>query len=209
MDPFLHQHPKFSIPKFELFDLMNPKILTSQISSLSIIPNPKSNQKSPKDPKLILILTMKLLYTYFWKTLPIGDLIWVTPIWLAFSKSSQITQPTSNHLKSKVAILNQKHSEKGTPRWSSTSWVKWSTTKPHSVHCYLHKAQSQTQSNVYQQCRSIHAKIQALQTSPQQHQRDTQGQHVWAAMKKVTSSCAHPCVVWKQKQLSVRIWNSK
>ncbi len=26
------------------------------------------NQKSPKGPKSILILTMKLLLTYFWKT---------------------------------------------------------------------------------------------------------------------------------------------
>ncbi len=57
------------------------------------------NQKSPKDPEWILILTIKLLYTYFWMTLPTGDLIWLAPIWLAFSKSSQIVQPTSNHLK--------------------------------------------------------------------------------------------------------------
>ncbi len=32
-------------------------------------PQPKMNQKSPNDPKSILILTIKLLYTYFWKTL--------------------------------------------------------------------------------------------------------------------------------------------
>ena len=36
---------------------------------------------------------MKLLYTYFWKTLPIGDLILLALILLTFSKSSQITQP--------------------------------------------------------------------------------------------------------------------
>ncbi len=36
---------------------------------------------------------MKLLQTYFWKRLPIGDLISLAPISLAFSKSS------SNHLK--------------------------------------------------------------------------------------------------------------
>ncbi len=40
------------------------------------------NQKSPEDPKSILILTMKLLYTYFWKRLPIGALIWLALIWL-------------------------------------------------------------------------------------------------------------------------------
>ncbi len=57
------------------------------------------NQKSQKDPKSILILTMKLLLTYFWKRLPIGDLISLTPILLAFSKSSQIGPSSSNHLK--------------------------------------------------------------------------------------------------------------
>ncbi len=58
------------------------------------------NQKSPNDPKSILILTMKLLLTYFWKRLPIGDLISLTLILLAFSKSSQIGPFSSNHLKS-------------------------------------------------------------------------------------------------------------
>ena len=56
------------------------------------------NHKSPKDPKLILILTIKLLYTHFWKKLPIGGLIWLKRIWLIWA---QIMQPTSNHLKSK------------------------------------------------------------------------------------------------------------
>ncbi len=37
---------------------------------------------------------MKLLYTYFWKTLPLGALIWLTPIWLAFSPNC------ATHLKS-------------------------------------------------------------------------------------------------------------
>ncbi len=39
---------------------------------------------------------MKLLYTYFWKTLPIGALIWLARTWLIWA---QIAQPTSNHLK--------------------------------------------------------------------------------------------------------------
>ena len=59
-------------------------------------PQPKMNQKSPKDPKSILILTTKLLYTYFWKMLPVGVLIWLAPIWLTWA---QIAQPTSNHQK--------------------------------------------------------------------------------------------------------------
>ncbi len=54
------------------------------------------NQKSPKEPKSILMLTMKLLYTYFWKMLPEGALIWLAPIWLIWA---QIAQPTSNHVK--------------------------------------------------------------------------------------------------------------
>ncbi len=40
------------------------------------------NQKNPKDPKSILMLTIKLLYTYFWKILPVGALISLAPIWL-------------------------------------------------------------------------------------------------------------------------------
>ncbi len=57
-------------------------------------PEPKMNQKSPKGPKSILILTMKLLYTYFWKMLPIGALIWLTPIWLIEPKSRNPPQIT-------------------------------------------------------------------------------------------------------------------
>ena len=40
-------------------------------------PQPKFNQKSPKDPNLILILTMKLVYAYFSLMLPEGALIFV------------------------------------------------------------------------------------------------------------------------------------
>ncbi len=43
---------------------------------------------------------MKQVYTYFWKTLPVGNLILLAPILLAFSKSSQIGPSSSNHLKS-------------------------------------------------------------------------------------------------------------
>ncbi len=64
------------------------------------------NHKSPKDPKSILILTMKLLLIYFWKTLPIGALISLAPISLAFFKSSQIGPSSSNHLK--IIFLGQR-----------------------------------------------------------------------------------------------------
>ncbi len=84
METFLHSHPNFSA-------LPNLTFMTSKTH-----PQPKMNQKSPKDPKSILILTMKLLYTYFWKTLPVGALTWLAPIWLIWA---QIAQPTSNHLK--------------------------------------------------------------------------------------------------------------
>ncbi len=49
------------------------------------------------------ILNIKLLYTYFWKTLPTGALIWLTPIWLIWA---QIAQPTSNHLKRSHMFLH-------------------------------------------------------------------------------------------------------
>ncbi len=59
-----------------------PKNSNLTNSFLTHYPQPKMNQKSPKDPKLILILIIKLLYTYFWKMLPVGALIWLAPIWL-------------------------------------------------------------------------------------------------------------------------------
>ncbi len=42
---------------------------------------------------------MKVLLTHIWKTLPIGVLISLGLISLAFSKSSQISPSSSNHLK--------------------------------------------------------------------------------------------------------------
>ncbi len=47
---------------------------------------------------------MKQVQTYFWRTLPIGDLISLAPILLAFSKSSQIGPSSSNHLKRVVSF---------------------------------------------------------------------------------------------------------
>ncbi len=99
IDPFLHQHPYFLYFQIWTFWPHEPKNSNFTNSFLQHYPQPKLNQNCPKDPKSILILTMKLLYTYFWKTLPTGDLIWLALIWLTFSKSSQIVQPTSNHLK--------------------------------------------------------------------------------------------------------------
>ncbi len=56
---------KFSPPKFELFDQKNTKIATLQFSFLVHYAQPKLNQRSPKDPKFFLILTMKQVYTHF------------------------------------------------------------------------------------------------------------------------------------------------
>ncbi len=42
---------------------------------------------------------MKQVYSYFWKTMPIGDLILLAPNSLTLSKSSQIGPSSSNHLK--------------------------------------------------------------------------------------------------------------
>ncbi len=75
---------------------LKPKNLNLTNSFLAHYPQPKMNQKSPKDLKSILVLTMKLLYTYFWKTLPIGALICLARIWFIWA---HIMQPTSNHLK--------------------------------------------------------------------------------------------------------------
>ncbi len=70
-----------------------PKNSNLTNSFLVHYPQHKMNQKSPKDPESILILTIKLLYTYFWKTLPTGALIWLALIWLAWAEIM------SNHLK--------------------------------------------------------------------------------------------------------------
>ncbi len=55
---------------------------------------------------------MKLLLTYFWKRLPIGDLISLTSISLAFSKSSQIGPSSSNHLKITDPLFHKKKDRK-------------------------------------------------------------------------------------------------
>ncbi len=90
---FLRYGPiSVSIPQF-----FSPSIFEQYLnfpkSFLIYYPQLKLNQNSPKDPKLILFLTMKLLYTYFWLTLPTGALIWVALIWVAFFKRSQIASP--------------------------------------------------------------------------------------------------------------------
>ncbi len=92
------------------------------------------NQKSKKDPKLILILTMKLLYTYFWKTLPVGALIWLTPIWLIWA---QIARPTSNHLK-KPGKLRRFHGsfEKGRCLEHISKWLQVDLFKAFLVLCH-------------------------------------------------------------------------
>ncbi len=100
MEIFLHPHPIFLHFQIWTFWPQEPKNSNLINSFLVPYPQPKMNQKSPKDPKSILILTMKLLYTYFWKMLPIGALIWLALIWLIWA---QIAQPTSNHLKTQAA----------------------------------------------------------------------------------------------------------
>ncbi len=97
---YFYIHTPF-FPHFQIwpFSPQKPKNSNLTNSFLAHYPQPKMNQKSPKDPKSILILTMKLLQTYFWKTLPIDALIWLALILLAFSKSSLIGPSSSNHLK--------------------------------------------------------------------------------------------------------------
>ncbi len=61
---------------------------------------PKLNQRSTKDLKSILILTMKQVYTYFWLKLLIGALIFVATILITFSKKHpSMEQPTLITLK--------------------------------------------------------------------------------------------------------------
>ena len=100
-ETFLYPHPIFSA-------LPNLNFLTSGTQKFKFdkfLPHTLSPiQNELKEPKSILILTIKLQYTYFWKTLPVGALIWLTPIWLTWT---QIAQPTSNHLKSQILLSLQ------------------------------------------------------------------------------------------------------
>ncbi len=72
-----------------LFRPEEPKNLNFSKSFLAHHPQPKLNLKRLKDPKLILILTMKQVYTYVWQTLPLGALILVALISVAFSSALQ------------------------------------------------------------------------------------------------------------------------
>ncbi len=118
IDPFLHQHPIFSaFSNLNFFYLKNLKIQTLQIPSSSIIPNPNWTKIAQKIQNWSSSrLTMKLLYTYFWKTLPVGDLIWLALIWLTFSKSSH----HATHLKSPEK--NMKRHVLFLETWSKPWW---------------------------------------------------------------------------------------
>ncbi len=107
-------------PHFQIWTFwpQEPKNSNLINSFLMHYPQPKMNQKSLKHPKSILILTIKLLYTYFWKMLPVGALIWLAPIWLAWA---QIAQPTSIQLKSGFALIVESAEpspQKALMRWS-------------------------------------------------------------------------------------------
>ncbi len=75
---------------------------------------------------------MKLLYTYFWKTLPLVDLIWIALIWLTFSKSSQIMQPTSNHLKNPAITLHLGHDPPLFPHYTRHKHTALHSTTTHN-----------------------------------------------------------------------------
>ncbi len=82
-DPFPHPYPKFSALPNLNFLAQEPKNLYFK-SFPAHYPQPTLNQICPKYPELILILTMKLLCTYFSLTLPevicLGHSVWVTQI---------------------------------------------------------------------------------------------------------------------------------
>ncbi len=84
------------------------KILNFPKSFPAHYPQPKLNQNSPIDPKSILILTMKLLYTYFCLALPPRALIWVALIWVAFCsdpKSRNPPQITWKQQQTNISVL--------------------------------------------------------------------------------------------------------
>ncbi len=92
----------------------------------------KMNQKCSKDPKSILILTMRLLYTYFWKTLPVGALIWLVPIWLIWA---QIARPVRFwHLVKNLTPRHLCENPNSLVRQETTSCPPTHTSHPTSIH---------------------------------------------------------------------------
>ncbi len=70
------------------------------------------NQKSPKDPQAILILTMKLLCTYFWKTLPnrCFDLAHTNLAHLSPNRATHLKWPKKQNFAFRVpAFLGDQH----------------------------------------------------------------------------------------------------
>ena len=85
---------------------LNHALLTH--SWLVNYPWPIQIQKHPEDLSLKFISTMKLLYTYFWLTLPPGDLFG-SDCWGRFLRPSTATfnsATSSNHLKTYPKCLN-------------------------------------------------------------------------------------------------------
>ncbi len=80
--------PIFSVLSNLNFWPKEPKNLNFPKSFVTHYPQPKLNNRSPNDPKLI-ILTMEQVYTYFWQTLPAGALISVAIILFTFSSALQ------------------------------------------------------------------------------------------------------------------------
>ncbi len=93
-------------------------------------PWPKQIQKDSKDPKLILILTMKQVYRYFWLVLPIGKLFW-SP---SFGPSKLMTFQQHNLLKSQVWFRCESQSD----LWCS--WSPLDLVNFRSRHVLLHDA---------------------------------------------------------------------
>ncbi len=103
METFLHPYPIFSI-------LSNLNFLPSETPKFKLdkfLPHTLSQtQNTPKDPKLILILTIKLLYTYFWKTLPAGDWFGLHRFGLLFPKAPKSRNPPQITWKEEIFAAN-------------------------------------------------------------------------------------------------------
>ncbi len=119
IDQFLQAYPKFSTPPNFSFWPKEPKTAKFIFSFHQHYPQPKLNQKYPKDPELFLILIVKQVCTYFWLRLPVGNLF-RSPC-LGRSKF-ELLKKQSNLLKSPTKAIEELIVHRCATRYENFLW---------------------------------------------------------------------------------------
>ncbi len=105
IDPFLYPYPIFSgLPNLNFLTKGTQKYKFHKFLPWALS-STQNKLKEPNRPWINPYFDYEIGVDILWKTLPIGDLISLTLISLAFSKSSQIEPSSSNHLKSMWSMV--------------------------------------------------------------------------------------------------------